>query len=96
MKARVIHPPIYGASAVAVALDDFEAGSVLMINPCRVKGIGIFADLAARFPDISVFGADRLGNHHRGQGAARHAAQRSPAGKRSRHQRRSVGRRACC
>jgi glycosyltransferase involved in cell wall biosynthesis len=48
----VIHPPIYGAPPFA-QLGCFDRGSVLMINPCQVKGIGIFIELARRFPDYS-------------------------------------------
>lgn len=47
--ARVIHPPIYG-NPPWPRFGRFEGGSVLMINPCRVKGVGIFAALAGEFP----------------------------------------------
>jgi glycosyltransferase involved in cell wall biosynthesis len=30
----------------------FDRGAVLMINPCQVKGIGIFIELARAFPEI--------------------------------------------
>jgi glycosyltransferase involved in cell wall biosynthesis len=46
----VIHPPIYGEPPFA-RLGCFDRGSVLMINPCQVKGIGIFIELARRFPE---------------------------------------------
>ena len=46
----VIHPPIYGQPPFA-RLGCFDRGSVLMINPCQVKGIGIFIELARRFPE---------------------------------------------
>ncbi|HEV8040734.1 MAG TPA: glycosyltransferase family 4 protein [Bryobacteraceae bacterium] len=46
----VIHPPIYGQPPFA-RLGCFDRGAVLMINPCQVKGIGIFVELARRFPD---------------------------------------------
>jgi glycosyltransferase involved in cell wall biosynthesis len=50
-KAVVVHPPIYGAPAVV------EGGPlVLMINPCVVKGVEIFVELAARLPEVP-FGA---------------------------------------
>jgi glycosyltransferase involved in cell wall biosynthesis len=49
VNAHVIHPPIYG-TAPWPDFGRFDDGSVLMINPCRVKGIGIFAAVAARFP----------------------------------------------
>ncbi len=53
--ATVIHPPIYGLPPYA-DLSSPDAGMVLMINPCEVKGIGIFLALAERFPAIT-FGA---------------------------------------
>jgi glycosyltransferase involved in cell wall biosynthesis len=46
----VIHPPIYGAPPFA-RLGCFDKGAVMMINPCQVKGIGIFIELAGRFPE---------------------------------------------
>ncbi len=46
----VIHPPIYGQPPFA-RLGCFDRGSVMMINPCQVKGIGIFIELARRFPE---------------------------------------------
>jgi glycosyltransferase involved in cell wall biosynthesis len=47
----VVHPPIYGPPPFA-RLGCFDRGSVLMINPCQVKGIGIFIELARRFPEF--------------------------------------------
>jgi surfactin synthase thioesterase subunit/glycosyltransferase involved in cell wall biosynthesis len=49
---RVIHPPVYGSPPWPL-LGRFDAGSVLMINPCRVKGIGIFAEVAKQWPEVS-------------------------------------------
>jgi glycosyltransferase involved in cell wall biosynthesis len=51
-KTEVIHPPIYGEA------EQFSTTGqmVLMINPCVVKGIEIFAHVAARMPDLH-FGA---------------------------------------
>jgi glycosyltransferase involved in cell wall biosynthesis len=49
--AAVIHPPIYGEGPFA-DYGDFESGLVTMINPCAVKGLGIFLETAARFPEI--------------------------------------------
>jgi glycosyltransferase involved in cell wall biosynthesis len=49
--AVVVHPPIYGAPP----FPRFGAPAnrrVLMINPCQVKGIRIFRDLAARHPNV--------------------------------------------
>lgn len=49
VRPRVIHPPIYG-SGPWPNLKSFGQGLALMINPCQVKGIGIFIELAQRFP----------------------------------------------
>ena len=51
VKPHVIHPPIYGEPPFA-RMGGFETGAVWMINPCQVKGIGIFLELARRFPDV--------------------------------------------
>lgn len=56
-KAAVVHPPIYGAPPFR-RFESFGAELILMINPCIVKGIEIFVELAARFPD-QKFGALR-------------------------------------
>jgi surfactin synthase thioesterase subunit/glycosyltransferase involved in cell wall biosynthesis len=48
--AHVIHPPIYTAPKPAPA--GAERRWVLMINPCLVKGIDIFASVAQRFRDV--------------------------------------------
>jgi glycosyltransferase involved in cell wall biosynthesis len=50
-EAVVIHPPIYGAPPFA-RFGSFDEGWVLMVNPCIVKGIGIFLALAREFPKI--------------------------------------------
>src|SRR3954469_23068110 len=47
--AAVIHPPIYGKPPYP-NLARFERGLISMINPCAVKGISIFLDLARRLP----------------------------------------------
>lgn len=49
-KAEVIHPPIYGSGPFA-NYARFESGLMTMINPCAVKGISIFLEIAARMPD---------------------------------------------
>ncbi|HUE01951.1 MAG TPA: glycosyltransferase family 4 protein [Bryobacteraceae bacterium] len=54
-EAVVIHPPIYGSGPFP-NLASFDSGLVTMVNPCAVKGISIFAALAARFPAYG-FGA---------------------------------------
>ena len=49
--ATVIHPPIYGAGPFPL-YRNFGRGLVTMINPCAVKGISIFLELAERFPAV--------------------------------------------
>jgi glycosyltransferase involved in cell wall biosynthesis len=50
-EATVIHPPIYGDPPFA-RFGSFDEGWILMINPCVVKGIGIFLELAQAFPRL--------------------------------------------
>jgi glycosyltransferase involved in cell wall biosynthesis len=50
-KAAVIHPPIYGPGPFANHAN-FERGLITMINPCAVKGISIFLEVAARMPEL--------------------------------------------
>jgi glycosyltransferase involved in cell wall biosynthesis len=45
--AVVIHPPLYGAGPFT-HYSNFERGSITMINPCAVKGISIFLQIAER------------------------------------------------
>ena len=47
--AEVIHPPIYGKGPFA-NYGNFERGLITMINPCAVKGVSIFREVAARLP----------------------------------------------
>jgi glycosyltransferase involved in cell wall biosynthesis len=47
--AAVIHPPIYGSGPLR-NLANFETGRITMINPCAVKGISIFLQIAERLP----------------------------------------------
>lgn len=49
--AHIIHPPIYGTPPYR-EMGRFGDGFVLMVNPCAVKGLGIFLELAGRFPDV--------------------------------------------
>jgi glycosyltransferase involved in cell wall biosynthesis len=49
--AAVIHPPIYGAGPFP-DLACFDRGLVTMINPCAVKGLSIFQELAERLPAL--------------------------------------------
>ena len=55
VNAAVIHPPIYGRGSWP-QYSNFEAGWILMINPCQVKGITIFRGLAERFPQHQFAG----------------------------------------
>jgi surfactin synthase thioesterase subunit/glycosyltransferase involved in cell wall biosynthesis len=48
-RPTIIHPPIYGPGPWPDCLN-FESGSIVMINPCAVKGVGIFLAAAARLP----------------------------------------------
>ena len=51
VRAAVVHPPIYAAPPYPL-YGRFGEGSMLMINPCEVKGIRIFEDLARRCPEF--------------------------------------------
>jgi glycosyltransferase involved in cell wall biosynthesis len=52
MEARVIHPATYGFGPFE-SYSNFHHRRALMINPCAVKGITIFADIARLSPDIN-------------------------------------------
>jgi glycosyltransferase involved in cell wall biosynthesis len=47
--AAVIHPPIYGQGPFG-NFANFDRGLITMINPCAVKGISIFLQVAERLP----------------------------------------------
>jgi len=49
--ATIVHPPIYG-DAPFPSFGNFDRGHILMVNPCQVKGIAIFLELARRFPPL--------------------------------------------
>ncbi|MBV8820308.1 MAG: glycosyltransferase family 4 protein, partial [Acidobacteriaceae bacterium] len=51
VRATVIHPPMYGTPPYP-QFGAFEDGWVLMVNPCQVKGMSIFLELARRFPQL--------------------------------------------
>ena len=53
-EATVIHPPIYGDPPWPLLAR--EDGAVGMINPCVVKGISIFLEMARRFPQSTFLG----------------------------------------
>ena len=45
-EAAVIHPPIYGPGPFPL-YENFDRGHIVIVNPCAVKGIGIFLEAAA-------------------------------------------------
>jgi surfactin synthase thioesterase subunit/glycosyltransferase involved in cell wall biosynthesis len=49
--AVLVHPPIYGPGPWP-ARGRFDAGLVTMINPCAVKGVDVFVELAGRMPKV--------------------------------------------
>jgi glycosyltransferase involved in cell wall biosynthesis len=49
--ASVVHPPMYGQPPYP-RFGDFENGWLLMVNPCAVKGLPVFLELARRFPQL--------------------------------------------
>lgn len=49
--ATVVHPPMYGAPPYP-RFGDFDRGWLLMGNPCAVKGLPVFLELARRFPEL--------------------------------------------
>jgi glycosyltransferase involved in cell wall biosynthesis len=55
VEARVVHPPMYGAPPWPL-FGRTGDGFVLMINPCAVKGLGIFLEMARRFPEVPFAG----------------------------------------
>ena len=68
---------------------DFDNGWLLMINPCAVKGLPIFLDLARRFPAAAVRRAGRMGNHVRRPAGDGRAAQYPTARDRAEDRRRA-------
>ncbi len=62
MESRVVSLPVYGAPPFP-NLASFNSGFVTIINPCELKGVEIFLDLARAFPEVSfaavpTWGAD--------------------------------------
>jgi len=55
VRSSVIHPPVYGEPPFRQC-GGFDEQLVLMINPCQVKGLGIFLALADRFPALQFAG----------------------------------------
>lgn len=50
-RPMVIHPPIYGSGPFP-DYACFERGLITMINPCAVKGISLFLEIARRLPAL--------------------------------------------
>jgi glycosyltransferase involved in cell wall biosynthesis len=80
-EAVVIHPPIYGAGPFADygalgagLVTGLVTGSVNMINPCAVKGLPIFLEVAARLPETEFGVVPGWGT----TGADRRALERLP------------------
>jgi glycosyltransferase involved in cell wall biosynthesis len=51
VEPHVIHPPIYGQPPYP-QFSSFDRGWLLTINPCAVKGLPIFLELARAFPHL--------------------------------------------
>jgi glycosyltransferase involved in cell wall biosynthesis len=68
LEAAVLHAPMYGQGPYA-SFGRFEAGFVTMINPCAVKGMSIFAELARRMPDIPFAAVTSWGTTDRDRAA---------------------------
>ena len=66
--AAVVHPPIYGEGPWR-NLGCFERGLVAMINPCAMKGIAVFLELAARLPEVAFGALDGWGTTSRDRAA---------------------------
>jgi SAM-dependent methyltransferase len=63
LESQLLHIPVYGPGPFP-NLAQFEQGFVTMINPCELKGVGIFLALAQAFPHVRfaavpTWGADR-------------------------------------
>jgi glycosyltransferase involved in cell wall biosynthesis len=71
--AHVTHPPLYGAPPWP-RFGQFGAGYVLLINPCLVKGVPVFLEMARRFPHVPFAGLAGWGT----TGADRAAMQALP------------------
>ena len=52
LDAHLLPMPVYGPGPFP-DLASFDSGFVTMINPCELKGAGIFMELARRFPDVA-------------------------------------------
>ncbi len=51
LPAQLLHFPVYGPGPFPL-LADFDRGSITMINPCDLKGVSVFRQLACAFPRL--------------------------------------------
>ncbi len=51
LSAQVVAMPVYGPGPFPL-LADFTQGAITMINPCDLKGVSIFLELASLFPHL--------------------------------------------
>jgi len=51
VRARVVHPPVYGPGPFD-NIARCDQGFVLMVNPCTVKGLPIFLEVARALPHV--------------------------------------------
>ena len=63
LRPRVMWMPVYGQEPFP-NLARFDAGAVMMINPCELKGVSIFLSMARAYPDVEfaavpTWGADQ-------------------------------------
>jgi glycosyltransferase involved in cell wall biosynthesis len=63
LESKLLRLPVYGPDPFA-DLGHFQKGCVTMINPCEMKGVSIFLELARQFPSIQfaavpTWGADK-------------------------------------
>ncbi len=64
LHSRLLPLPVYGPGPFP-CLSQFDAGFVTLINPCELKGVGIFLSLAREYPHVRfaavpTWGADDL------------------------------------
>ncbi|MBI4892865.1 MAG: glycosyltransferase family 4 protein [Acidobacteria bacterium] len=69
----VIHPPLYGTPPYR-QFGRFGSGFVLMINPCVVKGVRIFLELARQFPEVEFAALNGWGTTQADRDALRSGA----------------------
>src|SRR4028119_728486 len=68
LESTVLRFPVYGAGPFP-DLADFDGGAITLINPCAVKGIAIFLELARRCPDLRFAAVPTWGTTGAGRAA---------------------------